>query len=297
MILTVINSNLLSAYLGDGGIGKTSSLGMVALDWAENTREELDKFTFVFLISLRHIDGNQPLEDILLEQHGRLKTEGVTLSEIKAIMGTTGHNILLLIDGYDEYTAGTNDQIDEILLHGKGNCFIILTSRPGDYLKTLRERMDEEVEISGFSYENIRKCAQQYLETKQLCEEFLSQAEQAAIHTHLEPIRGIYFNMGEYKGLLHIPIILLMACTVFSENKCLPSSKTGLFKQVILMCISRTTKRTMGKTASEVSNLHDLMLKLGKLAWEALNRDNKQLLIFKVRTCTLPHFYQYHKSN
>ncbi len=255
---------------------------MVALDWAENTREELNMFTFVFLISLRHVNGNQPLEAIILEQHGRLKTEGVTPSEIKAIMRTTGHNILLLIDGYDEYTPGTNEQIDEIILHGKGNCFIILTSRPGDYLKSLKNSMDEEVEISGFSYENIRKCAEQYLETKQSCVEFLSQAEQAEIHTH---------KSWDYEGLLHIPIILLMACTVFSEKKCLPSSKTGLFKQVIMMCINRTTKKTMGKTASEVSNLHHLMLKLGQLAWEALNRENKQLLIFKVRTCTLLNFY------
>ncbi len=252
---------------------------MVALDWAENTREELNKFTFVFLISLRHVNGTQPLEAIILEQHGRLKTEGVTLSEIKAIMRTTGHNILILIDGYDEYTPGTNEQIDEMLLHGKGNCFIILTSRPGDYLKPLKNSMDEEVEISGFSYENIIKCAQQYLGQKQSCAEFLSQAEQAGIHTHDD---GEW--LWKYKGLLHIPIILLMACTVFSENKCLPSSKTGLFQQVIMMCIGRTTKKTMGKTASEVENLHILMFKLGKLAWEALNRENKQLLIFKVRT-------------
>ena len=49
------------------------------------------------------------------------------------------------------------------------------------------------------------------------------------------------------------------------------------------MCISRTTLKTMGKTASEVQNLHDLLSKLGKLAWEALNRENKQLLLYKVR--------------
>ncbi len=262
---------------------------MVALDWAENAKQELNKFTFVFLISLRHVDGNQLLEAIILEQHGRLKTEGVTPSEIKAIMRTEGHNILLLIDGYDEYTPGTNEHIDEMLLDGKGNCFIILTSRPGDYLTQLKNRIDEEVEISGFSYENIRKCAKQYLGPKQSYEEFLSQAEKAGIHAYLEPYDGMYY-MPHYKGLLHIPIILLMACTVFSENKCLPSSKTGLFKQVVLMCISRTTKKTMGKTASEVVNLHHLMSKLGKLAWEALNREKKQLLIFKVRTCTLSHF-------
>ncbi len=59
--------------------------------------------------------------------------------------------------------------------------------------------------------------------------------------------------------------------------------KTGLVKQVIHMCISRTTLKTMGKTASRVENLHELLVKLGKLAWTALTRGSKQLLIYKVR--------------
>ncbi len=39
----------------------------------------------------------------------------------------------------------------------------------------------------------------------------------------------------------------------------------------------------MEKTASQVKNLHELMVKLGKLAWVALNRERKQLFIYKVR--------------
>ncbi len=252
---------------------------MLALDWAENKGEDLNKFIFVFLISLRHVEGNQPLEAIIMDQHGRLGTEGATISEIKSILrGKTGHSMLLLIDGYDEYTPGTNKDIDEIVLHGKDNCYLFLTSRPGDYLKPLRQRMDEEVTISGFSYENIIKCAKQYLGSDQSCQEFLSQAEQAGIHECED-------DMEDYEGLLHIPIILLMACTVFAEKKSLPSSKTGLFGQVVRMCVSRTTLKTMKKTASDVDNLDQLMVKLGKLAWEALNRESKQLLIYKVSLC------------
>ncbi len=238
----------------------------MALDWAENTREDINKFTLVFLISMRHVDGNQPLEEIILHQHGRLEIEGVTPSEMKGIIkGKTGHSILLLMDGYDEYTSGSNEHIDKILLHGKENCFIILTSRPGDSIKPLREAMDEEVTISGFSDENMIKCAKQYLGSDKEYKEFKSQTEKC----------------GMWR-LVHIPIILLMSCTLFSENQGLPSSKTGLFKQVIMMCVSRTTKKTMGKVASEVENLHELMVKLGNLAWEALNRESKQLLIYKV---------------
>ncbi len=193
--------------------------------------------------------------------------------------GETKENILLIFDGYDEYTERCNEDIDEILLHGKENCLTILSSRSGDFLEPIKSQMDEEVKISGFSYENIIKCAEQYLGTEQ-CQDFLSQAEQASIHKCEKPLLN---DMEYYKGLLHVPIILLMACTVFLEHHCLPSSKTGLFKQVVHMCISRTTLKMMGKTASEVDNLHELLTKLGKLAWEALTREKKQLLIYKVR--------------
>ncbi len=234
---------------------------------------------------LRHVEGDEPLEHIIMQQHGRLHTEKVSPSELKAILeGETNSNILLMFDGFDEYTKGLNNDIDNLLYHGKDNCFVILSSRSGDFLEAIKTQMDEEVRITGFSYENIIKCTKQYLASKQSCAEFLSQAEKAGIHTILKPHEhdGKY-KMYLYSGLLHVPIILLMACTVFLENHCLPSSKTGLFKQVVHMCISRTTLKTMGKTASEVENLPKLLVKLGKVAWTALNRETKQLLIYKVR--------------
>ena len=257
MILSCFCTSVLFTHLGEGGIGKTSSLGMLALDWAENAKEELNPFKFVFLISLRHVDGNEPLESIIMSQHGRLRTEKVPINELKTILwGKTKYNILILVDGYDEYTPGC-DEIDDLLTNGKDNCLVILSSRPGDFLTEIKRSMDEEVTITGLSYENIIRCAKKYLGSHQSCETFLSQAEQAGIHICGKPKDN---NMRYYEGLLHIPIILLFACTVFREKHHLPSSKTGLFQQVIHMCISRTTLKTMGKTARQVENLQELLV-------------------------------------
>ncbi len=270
-------------FLGEGGIGKTSSLGILALDWAENKNSDLQRFQFVFLVLLRYVERNDPLEDIIMQQHGRLGTENVSPSEVKAILkGETNSNILLMFDGYDEYSEGCNEDIDQILLNGKDNCLVILTSRPGDFLDDIKNQMDEEVRITGFSYNNIQKCATKYLESEQLCKQFLSQAEKVDIHDPSEPVMN---DMLLYDGLLNVPIILLMACTVFLEHQRLPPNKTGLFSQVIYMCISRTTLKTLGKTASEVEYLHQLMVKLGKLSWNALTRSNKRLLLYKVCPC------------
>ena len=259
---------------------------MLALDWAEDTQSALQQFQFVFFILLRHIEGSKSLEEIIMKQHGRLETENVSPSEVKAILqGETNSNILLMFDGYDEYSEGTNEDIDKILLNGKDNCMIIVSSRSGNFLHQIKSSIDEEVRITGFSQENIIKCAEQYLGSKQLSQTFLNQAEQAGVHSREDP------SFFRYDGLLHVPIILLMACAVFIENKYLPSSKTAIFDQVVHMCISRTTLKTMGKTASEVNNLQELMVKLGKLAWEALNRQSKQLLLYKVENlCDLATF-------
>ena len=159
-------------------------------------------------------------------------------------------------------------------MNGKDNCLILLSSRSGDFLEAIRSQMKEELRITGFSQENITLCTQKYLGREKSIK-FLLQAENVGIH------HGSYLRT-RYSGLLHIPIILLMSCAVFLENKCLPSSKTQLFQQVIHMCISRTTLKTMGKNASEVENLHKLMVILGKLAWTALTRESKQLLLYKV---------------
>ncbi len=243
---------------------------MVGLDWAEDKWPELQKFQFVFLILLRYVDGNEPLEEIIMEQHGRLETENVSPAEVRAILqGETNSNILVMFDGYDEYSRGTNEAIDKILLSGKDNCLVIVSSRSGDFLHPIKTSMDEEVKITGFSDENIMKCAEQYLGSEQLAGDFVYEAEEAD-------------GAGIYK-LLHIPIILLMTCAVFIENKSLPSNKTDIFAKVVDMSISRTTLKTMGKTASEVENLQELMKKLGKLAWVALKRESKQLLLYKVR--------------
>ncbi len=198
----------------------------------------------------------------------------VEASEIKAILQMeTTRKILLIFDGYDEYTEGSNAEIDEIILNGRENCIIIVSSRSGEFLEPIRGNVGEEVRITGFSYENIIKCTEQYLGSEQLRKEFLLQAERAGIH-----------GKNRWQSLLHVPIILLMACTVFNENSSLPSNKTGLFGQIVHMSVSRTTLKTMGKTASELVNLHQLLVKLGKLAWTALTRDSKQLLIYKVRS-------------
>ena len=208
----------------------------------------------------------QSLVEIIRKQHGGLKQ--VTNDYIESLLeGETRHRVLLMLDGYDEYKPATNDDIDRAIESTIGNCFLILTSRPGDYLsKSIRDQMDGEIVIEGFSEENIKECSTKYLDSREKSQEMLEQAEETGI-----------------KDLLRIPIILVMTVVIFSQEKSLPKSKTGIYKTIFQLVIDRTTLKTFGCKSEAISNLEDLLHMLGEFSWNALQDDVQQLLLKKVK--------------
>ncbi len=244
------------------------------MDWVEGKNEFLQRFDCTFLIQLRHVSSNDQLEEEIIKQHTRLKTRKISPVHIRAMLeGDTGSKVLLLFDGYDEYKAGTNSEIDDAIKDTKGECLIILTSRPGGHLDSIRRYMKGEVKIVGLSRKNIKKCATMFLNDEKMCKKMLTQA--GGDVDRWKKDKGIY-------DLLHIPIMLLMVCHIFKQNKSLPESKTQTIETMIKLSISRTVLKSFGKRASDIDDLENLMCILGKLAWDALQRDSQELLIRKV---------------
>ena len=131
-------------------------MAMLAMDWADGKSDELQQFDSLFFISLKNVSQNIPLDEVILQQHNRMRTMGVQKEQIKSFIYEK--RSLILLDGYDEYKKGTNADIDNAITHSMGNCFILVTSRPGDYMKKSdRDQMDGEVQITGFSRDAIEK--------------------------------------------------------------------------------------------------------------------------------------------
>ena len=237
-------------------------MAMLAMDWAEDKApSELQQFEFVFLIALKNVSKNVPLEEVILQQHGRMRNMGVSKEQIKSFIQKK--KVLILLDGYDEYKKGTNTDIDNAITHSLGSCFLLVTSRPGDYMKKPdRDQMDGEVQITGFSAEAIKECSTKYLGNEQRSEDFQYKCWQSGI-----------------RELLRIPIVLLMLCVLYHANETLPKRKTDIVFGIIKMYINRAKKRF-----PQTKDFEEILFKLGKLSWEALNRITKQLLISKVST-------------
>ena len=217
------------------------------------------------------MDENCSLAQLVVDEHDLGKED---IEIVKSILtGKTKHKVLLLLDGYDEYTPGTNKDIDQALEKTVGKCLLILTSRPKDqkdFTVKIRDKMDGELEIRGFSDENIKKCCSKYLGSEQEAEFFLEEAKKKA---------GLY-------ELLSVPIILLMTSVLFNEDehKSLPERKTELYENLHEFVMDRSTLKphNYGCYSSEVPNIQRKLEVLGKFAWEALQRDIRQLLINKV---------------
>ena len=224
----------------------------------------LRKFGYVFLLQLRYVDNASTLAELIIRQHDYLELADPNFIT-SLLKSKTEKMVLLLIDGYDEYTPGTNKDIDNLVKNGIGTCFVILTSRPGFLDKQIRDMFDGEIIIKGLSKENIRKGAERYLQSEEKGDKLLEQAQHIGVHE-----------------LLKVPITLLMTCVVFSQKKELPKSKTELVKTIFQLSMDRSTLKLLNKKSQDMDNIDTLLNTLGDFSWQSLQNDVKQLLLDKV---------------
>ena len=223
-------------------------MAKLALDWTQNNgvkkrtthasqapvpelpASELGRFDFMFLVELRNVESNIPLERVIIEQHD-LGEKNVNESQIQAALKSS--KSLLIFDGYDEYKKGTNSDIDATISGKRGNSFVLVTSRPDYINKKDRAKLDGEIQIKGLSVENIARCTENYLGDKAESKNLTEAAEKSGI-----------------KDLLRIPIILLMLCILSRDRRSLPvksplpETKTDILVEIIKLYVKRALEKS-----------------------------------------------------
>ncbi len=163
------------------------------MDWVEGNNPLLQCYHYTFLIQLRHIETSQSIGEAIIAQHKKLKVKRIKPLHLQAILeGETDERVLLLIDGYDEYEKGRNNDIDDIVENGIGNCYIIITSRPGSHLNGIRRFMAGEVRITGLSIENIMKCAENFLGSQEMADTMLKESLVIGYYQHNHSITRFF---------------------------------------------------------------------------------------------------------
>ena len=82
-------------------------------------------------------------------------------------------------------------------------------------------------------------------------------------------------------GLLHVPIILLMVCTILAEEKMLPKQKTDIVGTIFKLAVTRAKLKIINETTN-TDFTDDLLLVLGRFSWQSLQKGFGQLLLNKV---------------
>ena len=214
-------------------------------------------FNFVFLVPLKNVNSNIALEQVIIQEHG-LDHKNITEDEIKLIINN--QRCLLILDAYDEYKKGTNFAIDATIKGRMKMTSVIITSRP-DYMdRKDKMELDFHIQNNGFGVSGVKACAERYLEDVEKAKNFLK--------------KTVDQGMSE---LLRIPILLLMMCTLYIQNNTLPKNRTKIVRDIIDMYILRAKERGV-----ELDNRDRMLFLLGKLSYEASQRDTHKVHIRKV---------------
>ena len=256
-------------------MGKTYTLAAFANDWAQNdTFDKLDaplevkikSFDLIFLVRLRNVTNNDPLETIIAEQHELFEEQE---NQLKSILdGTIKYKVLLCLDGYDEYTPGTNDAIDRVISSPSENFAVLLSSRPGQYVsRRVTDQINYQVQLKGFKDDEIKKCTKDYLGKAEQTQEFINNLTDTGL-----------------KDLSKIPAFLLMLLQLHGKLESLPKKKTEVVWNIIKMCIDRSVRRYFGKAVEEIEglDLDGMLYALGELSWNALQEYTTNLVVKKV---------------
>ena len=291
--------------LGEAGSGKSSAMAKIALDWAGNDESaDLDQcrgqpnilrkiFDFMFMVPLKTVDSDIPLERLLIQQH-ELEDKNITEDEIKTILHSS--RCLLVFDGYDEYKKGTNAAIDAVISGKRRNSFVLVTSRP-DYIdKTDRKRLNGEIQIKGLSNKSIEECINRYFDMEEKSQsEATSKEPVPATQMTSEGSESGTTDEGpsqkklksqdlikkaknrDIYGFLKIPILLLMVSVLYIETGSLPERRSDIMWEIIQIYIKRAEEKGV-----PIENPDKLLRHLGKLSYDASQRDTHQLMIKKV---------------
>ena len=80
--------------------------------------------------------------------------------------------------------------------------------------------------------------------------------------------------------ILTIPIMLQMVCELYAVGKDLPQTKMDIMKSIFDFSFERATQKT-GQAFSD-DKKDEILLELGRLSWEALGKETRELILNKV---------------
>ncbi|XP_072176960.1 uncharacterized protein [Diadema setosum] len=231
------NANLSKRLLikGDGGAGKTTLCAKIAWDWCQG--KILQDLDMVILVPLRDvIDVNKSIGSIV-ERYLSDSNE-TTPNLIDDYISKNLHNVLLLFDGFDEFSGnlehGSSSDVIRILVSEQyKSCKVIVTSRPWRIHEfTLTKSLADDytfINVEGFKEEDLSTYIRKYFYSR----------KKGAVGENL--ISFIEENDVIRSNMAPFPIYCAMLCLMweeFSEERRREMMKMQTFSEIFGAMIS-----------------------------------------------------------
>uniref|UniRef100_A0A3B4V3S5 NACHT domain-containing protein n=1 Tax=Seriola dumerili TaxID=41447 RepID=A0A3B4V3S5_SERDU len=259
---------------GIAGIGKTVAVQKFTHDWAKGTANQ--NIQYIFPFTFRDLN--------LIKDKSFSLTEliGYYFEEVKDLE-TSDYNdshVLFIFDGLDESKFPLNFKTNEMcrsvtktttidtlltnLMNGKllHHALVWITSRPAAASKIPPEFVNRVTEVRGFNDEQKEEYFQKKISDKDVAQKIFS-------HLQSKPLRSLYI-------MCHIPVFCWISATALqsllthTHESELPKTLTEMYSHFLII----QTKRKLQKDYQECEADKDVIMKLGKLAFEQLKKGN-----------------------
>ena len=252
---------------GQTGIGKSTFVKKLAMDWAEldenrltdEQRAILKKFELAVIIDLKKVSKYQNLRDIISASHIFADEDTAMKDGLLSYITHNQDKVLLVFDGYDEYRFGSNSEIFEIFKGNKlRNCCVLITTRISK-ADELKEFKDVHAEITGFSGEDRHSFMVRMLGDN---------TQAGALWRHL--------CKRDLNDLARVPLLLLFFCTLWKEGSAqsFPDSKTKLYVAIVQYVLDHNESKCSPANFRKVEDFKEILAEIGKVALECLMKDD-----------------------
>ena len=253
---------------GQTGIGKSTFVKKLAVDWAElddATTEDKQKhilktFELLVVVNLKEVSKCQSLKDVISRSSIFAREEKYLTDSLLNYITNNQDKVLLVFDGYDEYRCGRNSEIYEIFSGNElRNCCVLITTRISK-ADELRAFKDLHAEITGFGEEDRMAFMSIMLGSK-------AEAEELRIH--------LLFRQN-LRELAKVPLLLLFFCTLWKKgkSKSFPESKTKLYLAMVQYVLNHNQRKDSPARFGKVHDFKEVLSEIGKVALECLLRDD-----------------------
>ncbi|XP_044000545.1 NACHT, LRR and PYD domains-containing protein 12-like isoform X1 [Gambusia affinis] len=259
---------------GIAGIGKTVAVKKFTRDWADG--EANQAFTFVFPFTFRELNLIKEKEFTLIDLicYYFEEVEGLDISDYKS------SKLLFIFDGLDESKFPLNfaqnglcrnatmkttvDILLTNLFEGKllPKASVWITTRPAAANKIPLKHINRVTEVRGFNDEQKEEYFQKKISDKTIAQKVLD-------HLLSKPLRSLYI-------MCHIPMFCWISATAL-QNLLVNEDQAELPKTLTEMYMHFLIKQTELKNQKDYhggDSDRDMIMKLGKLAFEQLQNGN-----------------------